>query len=162
MKLKQAFTLVELVFTIVIISILTAIAIPRLVGTRDDAIIAKLAHSIQASRVEIASEIVTSGVVPTTSLNGSNGLNKYSNVVNELSSGVMNLDVLNGVAMISGQAINFRAEDGSGSMETCIILEVNATDMQIRQPLVSSPICTGVQLFVPEVTLPIVATKVVF
>ena len=159
---KQAFTLVELVFVIVIIGILSIVAIPKLAGTRDDAIISKLSHSIQTSRVEIMAEIITSGVVPTTSLGGLNGLDRYSNIVQELSTGVLNLKVVNGVALISGQVINFRAEDGSGGMETCCVLEVNVTDMQIRNPVVSSSICIGVQSFITEVTLPVVATRVVF
>jgi prepilin-type N-terminal cleavage/methylation domain-containing protein len=160
--IKQAFTLVELVFVIVIIGILAIVAVPRLAGTRDDAIISKLSHSIQTSRVEIMSEIVTSGVVPTTLLGGVNGLDRYSNVVNELSNGILNIKVVNGVALISGQVVNFRAENGNGGMETCCVLEVNATDMQIRNPVVTSSICKGVQSFISEVTLPVVATRVVF
>lgn len=35
--MKKAFTMVELIFVIVIIGILAAVAIPKLVGTRDDA-----------------------------------------------------------------------------------------------------------------------------
>lgn len=162
MKLKQAYTLVELVFTIVIVGILTAIAIPRLAGTRDDAIIAKLAHSIQTARVEIMAEIVTSGVVPTTSLGGSNGLDNYSNVIRELSNGILNVKVVDGTPILSGQAVNFQAEDGSRGMETCTVVEINATSMQIRNPVVLSTICKGVQSFVSEVTLPVVATRVTF
>ena len=35
--MKKAFTMIELIFVIVIIGILSAVAIPRLLGTRDDA-----------------------------------------------------------------------------------------------------------------------------
>ena len=38
---KKAFTMVELVFVIVVIGILSAIAIPKLAATRDDAHITK-------------------------------------------------------------------------------------------------------------------------
>ena len=161
-KTKKAFTLVELVFVIVIIGILAVVAVPRLAGTRDDAIISKLSHSIQTARVEIMAEIVTSGVVPSTLLGGVNGLDRYSNVVRELSNGVLNVKVVNGTALISGQVVDFRAEDGSGGMETCTVVEVNATSMQVRNPVVSSSICKGVQSFVSEVTLPIIATRATF
>ena len=40
-KAKQAFTMIELIFVIVVIGILATVAIPRLAATRDDAIISK-------------------------------------------------------------------------------------------------------------------------
>ncbi|WP_172200461.1 type II secretion system protein [Campylobacter sp. RM16188] len=46
--MKQAFTMIELVFVIVVLGILAGIAAPRLFATRDDAIIAK-------ARADIAS-----------------------------------------------------------------------------------------------------------
>lgn len=43
--MQKAFTMVELIFVIVIIGVLSAIAIPKLVATRDDAEISKLVHN---------------------------------------------------------------------------------------------------------------------
>jgi len=40
--MKKAFTMIELIFVIVIIGILSAIAVPKLAATRDDAIRSKL------------------------------------------------------------------------------------------------------------------------
>ena len=37
--MKQAFTMVELIFVILVIGILTAIAVPKFVATRDDAVV---------------------------------------------------------------------------------------------------------------------------
>jgi prepilin-type N-terminal cleavage/methylation domain-containing protein len=159
---KKAFTLVEITFVIVIIGILAMAAVPRLAGTRDDAIISKLSHSIQTARVEISAEIVSSGITPTTRLGGVNGLDRYSNIIRELSEGILNLKVVNGVSKISGQVVDFRAEDGNGGMETCSILEVNSTDIQIRNPIVLTSICKGVQSFISDVTLPTMATRVRF
>ena len=51
---KQAFTMIELVFVIVVIGILSAIAIPRFAVTRDDAVIVKVKSQVSAIRSGIA------------------------------------------------------------------------------------------------------------
>jgi general secretion pathway protein G len=53
---KKAFTMVELVFVIVIIGILSAIAIPKLAATRDDAVIAKARATIASVRSSLNTE----------------------------------------------------------------------------------------------------------
>ena len=53
---KKAFTMVELVFVIVVIGILSAIAIPKLAATRDDATITKAIATVGSVRSAIATE----------------------------------------------------------------------------------------------------------
>ena len=53
---KRAFTMIELVFVIVIIGILAAVAIPRLSATRDDAEIAKARTLVASVRNALAME----------------------------------------------------------------------------------------------------------
>ena len=53
-KSKSAFTMVELVFVIVILGILAGVAIPRLAVTRDDAMIVKGKSQVAAIRSGIA------------------------------------------------------------------------------------------------------------
>ena len=55
-KSRKAFTMIELVFVIVVIGILSAIAIPKFAATRDDAIIAKARSEVAAMRSAIATE----------------------------------------------------------------------------------------------------------
>ncbi len=54
--MKKAFTMIELVFVIVVIGILAAIAVPKLAATRDDAKIAKARATVGALRSAIATQ----------------------------------------------------------------------------------------------------------
>ena len=53
---RTAFTMIELVFVIVVLGILAAIAIPRFAATRDDAHLAKGRSDVAAIRAGIVSE----------------------------------------------------------------------------------------------------------
>ncbi len=53
---KKAFTMIELVFVIVVIGILAAIAVPKFAATRDDAQITKGLATLAAVRSAIATE----------------------------------------------------------------------------------------------------------
>ena len=62
--MKKAFTLIELVFVIVILGVLATVAIPKLIVTRDDAEIAKAKSQIAAVRSGIQlkrNEMILSG-----------------------------------------------------------------------------------------------------
>ena len=54
--MKRAFTMIELVFVIVVIGILASIAIPRFAATRDDAEITKAKATIGAIKSSLATE----------------------------------------------------------------------------------------------------------
>lgn len=56
MSSKKAFTMVELIFVIVVIGILSAIAVPKLAATRDDAIITKARVTIASMKSALATE----------------------------------------------------------------------------------------------------------
>lgn len=53
---KKAFTMIELVFIIVVIGILASVAIPRLAATRDDAVVSKARTTVAAVRNALAME----------------------------------------------------------------------------------------------------------
>jgi prepilin-type N-terminal cleavage/methylation domain-containing protein len=58
---KSAFTMIELIFVIVIIGMLAAIAIPKLAATRDDAKTAVLATQIKEGTKELISYYTSQG-----------------------------------------------------------------------------------------------------
>jgi general secretion pathway protein G len=58
---SNAFTMLELIFVIVILGVLAAVAIPKLSATRDDAIVAKLAKMISTATSEIGAYAVANG-----------------------------------------------------------------------------------------------------
>ena len=79
MNSKPAFTVIELVFVIVILGILAFVAIPKLMATRDDAKISKMMMNIGIITTEIASYAVSKGTVDS-------NISVMSNLVNVLES----------------------------------------------------------------------------
>ena len=75
---KKAFTMVELIFVIVVIGILSAIAIPKLAATRDDAQITKALATLASVRSAIATErqkrILRGDHTDISKLNGDGGI----------------------------------------------------------------------------------------
>ncbi len=79
---KQAFTMIELVFVIVVIGILSAIAVPKFAATRDDAIITKALSTIASVRSAISTTRQKNILKGTfTDLNASTIGNNFANML---------------------------------------------------------------------------------
>jgi len=63
---REAFTMIELIFIIVIIGILAAVAIPKLAATRNDAYISTIAHEVMTAAWEVAAYATAKGQTEST------------------------------------------------------------------------------------------------
>ena len=86
MKNLKAFTVIELIFVIVVLGILAGIAVPRLAATRDDATIAKMRGDIAAIRSGLSlvrSENMMRGVSTWPALEGSDEATLFDGVLQQ-------------------------------------------------------------------------------
>ena len=86
--MRKGFTMIELIFVIVILGVLASVAIPRLAATRDDAEVAKAATNLTTAVTDIAAYYTAKGgFTVTSSNNGQGGTNKkvdFTKITNAL------------------------------------------------------------------------------
>ena len=110
--MKQAFTMIELIFVIVILGILAAVAIPKLTATRDDAVNVRLIANTRTCVNDIISSYKGRGVnpdltaIPACVYANNNGASITINgdFVHVTSSG---LDTLDGDHRMKGTAVTY-------------------------------------------------------
>ncbi|WP_456390909.1 type II secretion system protein [Hydrogenimonas sp.] len=104
---SPAFTMIELIFVIVILGILTTVAIPKLVAIRDDAVVSAYAQQIMAGASEISA-------YATSKVKTENNLSQMSNSVSTLEKrGDLAIDVNNKKGVIK-----------VGDIADCITIQV--------------------------------------
>ena len=142
--MKKAFTMVELIFVIVIIGILTAVAIPILSATRDDALIAKNSEYIMGIMTEISTYSTANG--------------ESKDNLSEMSSLLKFLEAQNRVILDSTTK---SAKVKIGEDEACITIDIDTTPTTdwlktIFSINTTDRICFQVQRFIKEKDYPLV------
>ena len=142
--MKKAFTMVELIFVIVIIGILVAIALPRLAATRDDALIAKNSEYIIGIMTEISTYITARG--------------ESKDDLSEMSGILETLKIQNRIVVDTS---NKSAKVKIGEDVDCITIDIDSTSTTELLKTVfslapSDRICKMVQLFIREKDYPLV------
>jgi prepilin-type N-terminal cleavage/methylation domain-containing protein len=142
-KSKKAFTMVELIFVIVIMGILVAVVIPRLVATRDDALIVKNIEYIIASMTEISTYIVSK--------------NSSKDDLTEMSSILTTLKSKNEVIVDTNNK-SVKVKIGEEADCITISIESDATTELLKTSFVNTTdrICNMVQLAIKEKDYPLI------
>jgi len=109
--MKNAFTMIELIFVIVILGILASVAIPKLAATRSDAEVSKVAQNVMTSAAEIASYAVSNA--------------KTENDLTVMSNGMKSLSTTGDAVLTDKKAVI-----SMGGVSDCLTLEIvtGATD----------------------------------
>lgn len=146
---RSGFTMIELIFVIVILGILAAVAIPRLAATRDDAQASKLATNVKTMISEVSAYTVSQGIAPVTDANLSLASNSY---VEGKDSGYMNMN---------GTDRNISIYDKASGGAICTVVTVNDTNITVADGTGASAICTAVKDMNPPSTIQIAGQGVV-
>jgi len=145
--MKKAFTMIELIFVIVIIGILAAVAIPKLMATRTDAKIATISQEVKSAVNEIGQYVTSKG-----------GDANASPIIKE--SQVLNQLVQQGKAFKDGDyKVTIYGDDKVG----CVTIETNNTSVLVDvNESATGPICTGVQKIVKDTNYTVTGNSVSF
>ena len=106
MKNNPAFTMIELIFVIVIISILAATALPKLIATRDDAKVSMAAKHIS----DASSEIVTYAL----------SQNKIEDDITKMSKVLTSMVVIKEATLIDNKTVTVKM----GKIDNCVTLKL--------------------------------------
>ncbi|MHC3993807.1 type II secretion system protein [Thiomicrolovo sp. ZZH C-3] len=140
---SSAFTMIELIFVIVVLGVLAVIAIPKLAATRDDAEISRMGQDIMTGSFECASYVVARGVVDPIMSNMSRAIDGA---------------VAAGKATELARHVSFKM----GQTDDCVMLDINqSVDGNVEEIQISfanagtDHLCSGLQQVIDEGKFPI-------
>ena len=136
--MKRSFTMIELIFVIVILGILAAVAIPKLMATRTDANRAKLLEDIRNATKEVVSYYTANG-----------GVVDFNKIGNDNQTIVNKLINQNWVEIKSSTKAYVYSDNINKRI--CLTYTTNGNQIQIETNKSNNdPICTRVKTFIHD------------
>ncbi len=151
---RSGFTMIELIFVIVILGILASVAIPKLAATRDDAKIAAKAQEIQTAIGEIPAYVTAQGQVK-----------KPADMSQILTQLVQQGKADEAAGTITGTKgkISLKSQNGGAFTDIPVVIDVNDTMMIVTHGATcAGVICKQVQKRIAEGNYTLGGQSVVF